>query len=99
MAQEPVPGSAELLIALADVVALLRAEGDDHWAGWLEEDRLRLARGDAYGLEHITRAFGGMGSINDTYPADEERMGARLAAVYTTAAQLLATRRAGGVRY
>ncbi len=99
MAEEPVPGSEQLVGALAEAETLLREQRDCHWADWLARDRLRLAQGDAYGLHHITQAFGGMGSINDTYPAGEERIGARPARIYGMAAQLLANRRAGGLRY
>jgi len=94
MSQEQVPGGepmlAALLAALTEAEALLRERGDTHWADWLERDRARIARGDAYGLDHVKQAFGGMGSINDTYPSDDDDVGARLAEIYSSAAQLLA---------
>jgi hypothetical protein len=90
MSQEQLPGAERLLAALTEAEALLRARGDAHWADWLERDRVRIARGDTFGLEHVTRAFGGMGSINDTYPADDDDIGARLGKIYVLATQLLA---------
>lgn len=79
----------ELLTAIAEVVKLLRAQGEEHWADWLDRDRAHIASGDAYGLMHVTQAFGGMGSINDRFPADEPEIGSRLAKIYSLAAQLL----------
>ena len=94
MFSDEIPGDeprlARLLVALAESVTLLRERGDAHWADWLERDRARIAGGDAYGLEHLKQAFGGMGSINDTYPSDDDDVGARLAEIYSSAAQLLA---------
>jgi hypothetical protein len=55
----------QLLEALAGLVALLREYGESAWAEWLDRDRQRIQRGDAYGLEHLLGAFGGMGSLND----------------------------------
>jgi hypothetical protein len=102
MSQEQVPGGepllAALLAALTEAEALLRQRGDTHWVDWLERDRLRIARGDAYGLDHVKRAFGGMGSINDDYPPDGDEIGARLGKIYVLAAQLLADRQQTGGR-
>src|SRR5262245_58369446 len=81
---------AELVAALSEAEALLRQRGDGHWADWLERDRVRIAARDAFGLDHVKQAFGGMGSINDTYPADDDEVGAKLAKIYTLAAQLFA---------
>ncbi len=55
----------ELLSAIAEAVLLLRAHNEDRWATWLEADAEPIAADDAYGLEHLLRAFGGMGSLND----------------------------------
>jgi hypothetical protein len=102
MSQEQVPGGepllAALLAALTEAEALLRERGDTHWADWLERDRARIARGDAYGLDHVKQAFGGMGSINDDYPPDDDEIGARLGKIYVLAAQLLAQRQHSGGR-
>lgn len=90
-----------LLTALDEAVVILRELGGDdptvaHWAGWLERDRARIAAGDLAGLDHLMQAFGGMGSINDSFPADEPVVGARLGAIYRRASQLLADSRAAG---
>jgi hypothetical protein len=102
MSQEQVPGGepmlAALLAALTEAEALLRERGDTHWADWLERDRARIARGDAYGLDHVKQAFGGMGSINDSYPRDGDEIGAMLSKIYVMAAQLLADRHHAGGR-
>jgi hypothetical protein len=94
MSRPDTPAYERLLDLLADSIALLRERGDAHWAGWLERDRARIAAGDAYGLVHLKGAFGGMGSIDDTYPADEPDIGAKLSEAYGLAAQLLADLRA-----
>lgn len=54
-----------LLDALAQLADLLEQHGEDHWAQWFRTDLTRLQRGDGYALDHVLRAFGGMGSIND----------------------------------
>jgi hypothetical protein len=54
----------QLLEELAHLVALLREYGEPAWAEWLDRDRQRIRRGDAYGLERLLGAFGGMGSLN-----------------------------------
>jgi hypothetical protein len=36
-----------------------------HWAERLAGDLRTIRAGDAYGLDHLLQAFGGMGSIND----------------------------------
>ncbi|WP_147437328.1 DUF6966 domain-containing protein [Micromonospora musae] len=87
---------AALLAALTEAEDRLRQLGDDHWAGWLERDRVRVAQGDAFGLEHLKQAFGGMGSINDSYPHDDGDVGSVLAEIYRLAAQLLADHEAAG---
>lgn len=51
--------------ALDETIGLLERYGEDQWAGWLRTSRSRLATGDAYGLDHLLQAFGGMGSFND----------------------------------
>jgi len=56
---------ADLLQALDEAISILATVGEQHWHSWLEHDRDRVANGDAYGLEHLLAAFGGMGSFND----------------------------------
>ncbi|GAA2875995.1 hypothetical protein Acy02nite_75910 [Actinoplanes cyaneus] len=58
-------------------------------------DHTRIARGDIHGLKHLKQAFGGMGSINDSYPSDDGDAGKALGAIYRMAAQLFADLREG----
>jgi Domain of unknown function (DUF6966) len=50
---------------LDETIGLLERYGEDQWAAWPRTSRRRLAAGDAYGLDHLLQAFGGMGSFND----------------------------------
>jgi len=54
-----------LLATLADLSALLRSHGETGWGEWIERSSELIAAGDAYGLEKLLGAFGGMGSFND----------------------------------
>ena len=68
---------AALLGAVRAASALLRSHSEDRWATWLDADAERIASGDGYGVEHLLRAFGGMGSLNDvSLPnrADDDRL-------------------------
>lgn len=56
---------ADLIRALDDAIRILTTAGEEHWRSWLERDRRLVAEGDAYGVEHLMNAFGGMGSFND----------------------------------
>ena len=56
---------AELLSSAEALSELLRSYGRQHWADWLAQDREHIQRGDAYGIDHLLRAYGGMGSLND----------------------------------
>lgn len=64
-----------LIDDLDEAIALLRGVNQGHWQAWLQRGRDQLADGDAHGAEHILRAFGGMGSLNDLVlaerPADD----------------------------
>ena len=74
-------GEVEALVAAATAAAeLLRSHGEDRWARWLDLDAQRIASGDFYGVEHLLRAFGGMGSLSDVTLADG-RDNARLASL------------------
>ena len=55
----------QLLDKLDQLITLLTRCGDTRWVDWLAEDRSLLAAGDARGLDHLSAAFGGMGSLND----------------------------------
>jgi hypothetical protein len=82
---------AVLLSDLAVAVSLLRSLGDTQWADRLASARELIAGGSApAGLTLITGCFGGVGSINDSYPADAGTLGSVLARLYATAAQLRA---------
>lgn len=55
-----------LLKQVESAIAILeRAGGEAHWINWLRADHDRIRARDAYGLEHLLRAFGGMASFND----------------------------------
>lgn len=58
-------GIGELVRALDEAINLLASVGETHWTEWLDCDRRRIVVRDAYGLEHLLQAFGGMGSFND----------------------------------
>jgi hypothetical protein len=64
-----------LMDDLDEAIALLRDANEDHWQAWLQRGRDELANDDAHGADHILRAFGGMGSLNDLLlargPADD----------------------------
>jgi hypothetical protein len=55
----------QLLNTLAEAESLLRSHGEEHWASWLRRDAALIRASDGFGLEHLLRAFGGMGSFND----------------------------------
>jgi hypothetical protein len=78
----------ELVAALSEAARQLRARGEDHWANWLDTSRAHLERDDAYGLVHLMRAYGGMGSINDIYPQDEAGLSSLLGTIYAAASAL-----------
>lgn len=65
--------AAGLLSILDELIALLRGSGETHWSAWLEKDRILIANGDFYGVEHLLRAFGGMGSFNDVALGETEK--------------------------
>jgi hypothetical protein len=52
---------------LNEIANLLEASGDKHWASWLRQDAVSIENGDIRGIRHFLSAFGGMGSINDSY--------------------------------
>ena len=54
-----------LLASFEQTVELLRRYSKDSWVKWLEEDRVKIAAGDSYGIDHLLSAVGGMGSLND----------------------------------
>jgi hypothetical protein len=60
---------SELADKAGDLGALLRVEGHEKWARWLDTDARRIDAGDIYGLQHLLSAFGGMGSLSDLHVA------------------------------
>ena len=81
----------ELLSTLERAVQLLRDASQLRWADWLERDRKLIAGGDFYGVEHLLRAFGGMGSINDIAlpdPSKNADLGSLLNRSYEIASEL-----------
>jgi hypothetical protein len=56
---------AELFRAADALAKLLQDYGEQHWAAWVSRDRQRIQDGDASGIDHLLRAYGGMGSLND----------------------------------
>lgn len=58
--------SVEHLATLMDqLVTLLRQQGEEHWADWVEADVRAVRARDGWGLEHFLAAFGGMGGLWD----------------------------------
>jgi hypothetical protein len=60
--EEAVARLARLIDEAAD---LLSRFDEDRWASWLRDDLALIRNGDARGVSHLLRAYGGMGSIND----------------------------------
>jgi hypothetical protein len=79
----------DLLDALDEAEELLRSSGEAHWADWLSRGA-RDVRARAFeGVEHVLRAFGGMGSINDVVlPADDARLRRLLTRIFDAATEL-----------
>jgi hypothetical protein len=76
------------LLAVLDSLSDLLARYDEHqWARWIKTDRQCIA-GDVSGIDHLLRAYGGMGSLNDLVimpinghkvdPGDVDAVNARL---------------------
>ena len=66
MATDDVEIRASRLANLLDeAVGLLEKHGETHWAAWLATSKRTIAAGDAYGLDYLLSAFGGMGGFND----------------------------------
>ena len=53
----------KLTKVLNELIKLLEASGEKHWANWMLEAKNNLS--NDYGIEHILAAYGGMGSFND----------------------------------
>jgi hypothetical protein len=55
----------DLMAALGEVIMLLDHADHPLRRDYMAKARVRLQRGDAYGLDNIVAAYGSMGSIND----------------------------------
>ena len=50
---------------VSELEALLRGDGETHWADWMQRVITQLEQGDPGAPESVLRAYGGMGSFND----------------------------------
>jgi len=50
---------------VCELEALLRGDGENHWADWMQRVIARLEQGDPSAPDSLLRAYGGMGSFND----------------------------------
>ena len=48
-----------------EMVALLKYQGEEQWAEWIEYDARLIREHDGRGVEHFLEAFGSMGSLYD----------------------------------
>ena|SRR5690348_9237122 len=55
----------ELIETLDELAEVLDSDGASRWSSWMRTSAQRLGNGDLSGVEHLLRAYGGMGSIND----------------------------------
>jgi hypothetical protein len=56
---------ARLAGLMDEMVDLLKAHGEEHWAEWVEYDARLIRERDGHGVEHFLAAFGSMGSLYD----------------------------------
>lgn len=56
---------AMLVSTLDETTDLLERVGEEFWLSWSRLCMDELQRGDAYGLDRLLGAYGGMGSFND----------------------------------
>jgi hypothetical protein len=59
------PKTAQLIAVLEQIIQVLDSDGEKHWRKWMVSARLRLVSSDYSGVEHLLKAYGGMGSFND----------------------------------
>jgi hypothetical protein len=50
---------------LREVMDLLSVSGERFWRDWLDSSLAHLERDPREGVEHLLKAYGGMGSFND----------------------------------
>jgi len=65
----------ELLNTLEELAQLLESDGDHNWSLWMRTAARRLGSGDRSAVEHLLRAYDGMGSINDLVLGQTSRDG------------------------
>ena len=80
---------------LDEMIILLRASDNEHWAQWFLEARNLCAEGEvAKSYLKVLGAYGGMGSFNDIYwalpPPQHERLALLKDAVWAWAKENLA---------
>jgi hypothetical protein len=56
---------SQLRMRLREASELLKGTGEHFWAAWLDESLAQLERDVRGGVEHLLKAYGGMGSFND----------------------------------
>lgn len=56
---------ARLAGLMDEMAVLLKAQGEEHWAEWVEYDARLIRERDGHGVEHFLAAFGSMGSLYD----------------------------------
>ena len=66
----------ELIKTLDELVQVLEIDGARHWCSWMRNASTRLKNGDSSGVDHLLRAYGGMGSLNDLILGQTTRDGA-----------------------
>jgi len=57
--------ATRLLAVLDEIVSLLEAHEEAHWAGLIRESRDKVAQGGMKGIKSLFSRYGGMGSFND----------------------------------
>ncbi len=57
--------SRALHAVVSELEAMLRSDGERHWADWMQRVKLKLEQGAPDAPESLLRAYGGMGSFND----------------------------------
>ncbi len=59
------PKTTKLIRTLEEIVELLESDEQTHWSEYMSTARQLLLTADYAGVEHLLRAYGGMGSFND----------------------------------
>ncbi|MGF6110385.1 hypothetical protein HKK52_01060 [Pseudomonas sp. ADAK2] len=59
------PKTEQLIGVLEQLAVVLESDGAVHWGQWMRKARAHLLNGDAYGVEYLLSAYGGMSSLND----------------------------------